>query len=215
MALPDRPGVLCQDEEGRLEGILRILLVVQHPPTDAQNHRSVAAEQGGKGSLIMAGAEIIQKLPVGQLRRAATGRQFADVPKNRFELCRGHVRNPPISGSLLYSSRWQGSRSRILEKCQRGCHVAVRNEVGKDLPTIAIELVSEARRDHLRDYEEKRREYMKLGIGEYWIIDRFRRIMSVIRDRPKGPQVRIIHEQEIFRALAPRLRIDLWPGRWR
>jgi len=68
----------------------------------------------------------------------------------------------------------------------------------KDLPTIAIEFVSQARRDRLRDYQEKRREYMELGIGEYWIIDRFRRTMTVIRNRPKGPQVRIVHEHETY-----------------
>lgn len=68
----------------------------------------------------------------------------------------------------------------------------------KDLPTIAVEFVSQARRDRLRDYEETRREYMELGIGEYWIIDRFRRIMTVIRNRPKGAVVRIIHEHETY-----------------
>src|SRR6266852_9858203 len=60
----------------------------------------------------------------------------------------------------------------------------------KDLPSIAIEFVSRARRDRLRDYEEKQREYMELGIEEYWIIDRFRRIMTVFRNRPRGPQIR-------------------------
>jgi Uma2 family endonuclease len=67
-----------------------------------------------------------------------------------------------------------------------------------DLPSIAVEFVSRARRDRLRDYEEKWREYMELRIGEYWIIDRFRRIMTVVRYRPKGPQVRIIQEQETY-----------------
>src|SRR5207248_1533985 len=68
----------------------------------------------------------------------------------------------------------------------------------KDLPSIAIEFVSRARRDRLRDYEEKQREYMELGIDEYWIIDRFRRIMTVFRTRPRGPQIRIVGEQEIY-----------------
>src|SRR5713101_1956759 len=63
-----------------------------------------------------------------------------------------------------------------------------------DLPSIAVEFVSRARRDRLRDYEEKQREYMELAIGEYWIIDRFRRIMTVIRNLPDGPQVTIVHE---------------------
>ena len=68
----------------------------------------------------------------------------------------------------------------------------------KDLPSIAIEFVSRARRDRLRDNEEKQREYMELGIGEYWIIDRFRRIMTVFRNRPRGPQIRIVGEQETY-----------------
>jgi Uma2 family endonuclease len=68
----------------------------------------------------------------------------------------------------------------------------------KDLPSIAVEFVSRARRDRLRDYEEKQREYMELGIGEYWIIDRFRRIMTVVRKGPKGAEVRIVHEQEAY-----------------
>jgi Uma2 family endonuclease len=68
----------------------------------------------------------------------------------------------------------------------------------KDLPNIAVEFVSRARRDRLRDYEEKQREYMELGVDEYWIIARFRRIMTVVRKGPKGPQVRIVHEQETY-----------------
>jgi hypothetical protein len=39
---------------------------------------------------------------------------------------------------------------------------------------------------------------MELGIGEYWVIDRFRRIMTVVRNGPKGPQVQIIREQETY-----------------
>lgn len=67
-----------------------------------------------------------------------------------------------------------------------------------DLPSVAVEFVSRARRDRLRDYEEKRREYMELGIGEYWIIDRFRRIMTVVRNDPKGFQEYIVHEHETY-----------------
>jgi Uma2 family endonuclease len=49
----------------------------------------------------------------------------------------------------------------------------------KDIPVIVIEFVSGSRRDHLRDYEVKLREYITAGVIEYWIIDRFRRIMTV------------------------------------
>ena len=48
-----------------------------------------------------------------------------------------------------------------------------------DPPTIAIEFVSQSKRDRVRDYETKRREYRDAGVTEYWIIDRFRRTMTV------------------------------------
>ena len=34
-----------------------------------------------------------------------------------------------------------------------------------------VEIVSHGRRAKQRDYEEKREEYLELGIREYWIVD--------------------------------------------
>jgi Uma2 family endonuclease len=48
-----------------------------------------------------------------------------------------------------------------------------------DVPAIAVEFVSEGRRNRTRDYDEKLREYVALGVREYWIIDRFDRTMTV------------------------------------
>lgn len=48
-----------------------------------------------------------------------------------------------------------------------------------DVPAIAVEFVSRSRRDRHRDYVEKRQEYREAGVKEYWIIDRFRRQMTV------------------------------------
>lgn len=50
-----------------------------------------------------------------------------------------------------------------------------------ETPTIAIEFVSEGKRNMARDYEEKRREYLACGIKEYWVINRFERTMRVYR----------------------------------
>jgi Uma2 family endonuclease len=73
----------------------------------------------------------------------------------------------------------------------------------KDLPSIAVEFVSASRRDWERDYVVKRREYSKLGIPEYWIVDRFRRIMTVIlTERGKQREI-VVHENETYRT--PRL----------
>jgi Uma2 family endonuclease len=67
-----------------------------------------------------------------------------------------------------------------------------------ELPTIAVEFVSAGSRARQRDYVEKRQEYMELRISEYWIIDRFRRIMTVVRNEPKGPKEIIIRENETY-----------------
>ena len=48
-------------------------------------------------------------------------------------------------------------------------------DIQKDVPAIVVEFVSNRKRDRVRDYEEKRREYLAIGVSEYWIIDRFKR----------------------------------------
>jgi Uma2 family endonuclease len=72
-----------------------------------------------------------------------------------------------------------------------------------DLPAIAIEFVSEDRRDWFRDYVEKRREYMECGILGYWIIDHFARTMTVVRNHPRGRKERVIREKQTY--TTPRL----------
>jgi Uma2 family endonuclease len=51
-----------------------------------------------------------------------------------------------------------------------------------DVPSIAVEFVSAGKRTRNRDYVLKRDEYRDLGIKEYWIVDRFRRTMTVHRN---------------------------------
>jgi Uma2 family endonuclease len=78
-----------------------------------------------------------------------------------------------------------------------------------DIPTsCSRESVSKSRRDRVRDYEHKRQQYLELGVTEYWVIDRFRRIMTVFRrDPPKtGAETSlVVQETETFRT-------DLLPG---
>ncbi len=68
-----------------------------------------------------------------------------------------------------------------------------------DVPAIVVEFVSNRHRDRVRDYEEKRRQYLASGVQEYWIIDRFQRIMTVCRGRPGEPAEQIIKENEVYR----------------
>jgi Uma2 family endonuclease len=51
----------------------------------------------------------------------------------------------------------------------------------RDPPTIVVEFVSAGKRNRLRDYVEKRGEYLAIGVAEYWVIDRFRRTLTVYR----------------------------------
>ncbi len=72
----------------------------------------------------------------------------------------------------------------------------------KDIPAIVIEFVSKAHRDRRRDYQEKRREYAAIGVKEYWIIDRFRRTMTVCRGNRRS---KVVREHETYTT-------DLLPG---
>ncbi len=77
----------------------------------------------------------------------------------------------------------------------------------RDVPTIVVEFVLRAARDRRRDYEEKRREYLALGVREYWVIDRFRRRMNVFR--PDGSE-QTVGEQEKFQTpLLPGFELPL------
>jgi Uma2 family endonuclease len=71
-------------------------------------------------------------------------------------------------------------------------------DLENDIPSIVIEFVSKRRRDALRDYEAKRDEYLAAGVNEYWVIDRFRRIMTVYRQTPFGPTFDIVTERDTY-----------------
>ncbi|MGO9924351.1 MAG: Uma2 family endonuclease [Isosphaeraceae bacterium] len=79
-----------------------------------------------------------------------------------------------------------------------------------DVPVIAVEFVSAARRDRRRDYEEKRHEYQKAGVVEHWIVDRFLRNMSVYRNSSQGSVEVLVTEQETYQTpLLPGFELPL------
>jgi Uma2 family endonuclease len=80
----------------------------------------------------------------------------------------------------------------------------------KDLPSIVVEFVSSRLRARIRDDEEKRREYRQVGIQEYWIIDRFERIMTVVRKVAKGSTELIVKADESYHSpLLPGFQLPL------
>jgi Uma2 family endonuclease len=76
---------------------------------------------------------------------------------------------------------------------------------GKELPAIAIDIVPAGKRDWLRDYDERRKEYLDLGVAEYWVIDRFRRTMTVYRNISREPAEQVVAEEGVYCT-------DLLPG---
>jgi Uma2 family endonuclease len=63
-----------------------------------------------------------------------------------------------------------------------------------DTPAIVVEFTSNRSRDRHRDFVEKRQEYREVGVREYWVIDRFRRAMSVFR----GEEEIVVAESDIY-----------------
>lgn len=53
-------------------------------------------------------------------------------------------------------------------------------KLGMPLPLAVVEIVSPGDANHQRDYEDKRWEYAKRGIPEYWLIDPERQTITVL-----------------------------------
>jgi Uma2 family endonuclease len=75
----------------------------------------------------------------------------------------------------------------------------------KEVPAIIAEFVSPRRRDWLRDYEDKRDEYLALRVQEYWVFDRFQRTLTVFTRAAGKVKKRVWREHQTYRT-------DLLPG---
>lgn len=148
------------------------------------------------------------------------------APGYRYEVINGVlVVSPPVSdaeadpndelGHLLRTYQETAPRGSTLDRTmperlvpgtpnRRRCDRAIWTGLGRvpdtrrDVPTIVIEFVSSSKRDALRDYDLKRNEYLAAGVKEYWIIDRFRRVMTVYREGASGPTYDIVTETQNY-----------------
>jgi len=68
----DRPGSPGEDDEHRLEGVVGVRGVADHPPTDAVHHRPVPADDGLERRRVAVADEGGEQLGVG-LRQVADG----------------------------------------------------------------------------------------------------------------------------------------------
>jgi Uma2 family endonuclease len=65
-----------------------------------------------------------------------------------------------------------------------------------ETPSIAVEFVSKGKVNQERDYTAKRAEFREIGVREYWVIDRFRRSLTVYRfTGEKDEEIRIPEDQ--------------------
>ena len=67
-----------------------------------------------------------------------------------------------------------------------------------EVPTIVVEFVSRGKVNQERDYVAKRAEYREIGVREYWVIDRFRRTLTVYTFSGESDQERVIPENQNY-----------------
>jgi Uma2 family endonuclease len=65
-------------------------------------------------------------------------------------------------------------------------------------PTIVAEFVSLGKINQERDYVAKRAEYREIGVREYWVIDRFRRTLTVFAFGGESDHERVIPENQNY-----------------
>lgn len=65
------------------------------------------------------------------------------------------------------------------------------------VPDLMFEVVSEDKTSRDRDSIRKRAEYHRIGVREYVIIDRFRRVVTVLSHQPEGYSDRTLRADEV------------------
>jgi Uma2 family endonuclease len=73
-----------------------------------------------------------------------------------------------------------------------------RDPEDEEVPTIIAEFVSSGKVNQERDYVAKRAEYREIGVREYWVIDRFRRILTVFRFGGESDEELVISEKQNY-----------------
>lgn len=67
-----------------------------------------------------------------------------------------------------------------------------------EVPAIVVEFVSAGKRSLSRDHQEKRDEYLAIGVREYWIIDRFARCLTVYQMQGDSCTHQVVREGQVY-----------------
>src|SRR5262249_56263896 len=89
---PDGFGLARQDEESRLKGVLRIVMV-KDMAADTPHQPPVALNQGSEGRLVVLGGEAPQQLFVAQVGAARARDEAVEGLEDGFELCGSHAKD--------------------------------------------------------------------------------------------------------------------------
>jgi len=88
-------------------------------------------------------------------------------------------------------------------------------DIPDQVPDLMFEFVSPSKKDRRRDYVEKRADYLKVGVREYVIVDRFDRKVTVLTLGPGGYDERVIAHDGIYESpLLPEFSVrlsEVWP----
>jgi hypothetical protein len=88
----DAIGLRRQGQEGRLESVLGVVVVVQQPPTDAEHHRSVPPDERGEGDGVAPLDEATEQIVVGAIGR------WTRLPDERDQGVERAFRHPRFLG---------------------------------------------------------------------------------------------------------------------
>jgi len=78
------------------------------------------------------------------------------------------------------------------------------------VPDLMFEIVSPGAESRKRDYETKRRDYERLGVSEYVIIDRPKRSVTVLTRERRGFRTDVLKSDDVYQSpLLPGLAIPL------
>ncbi len=105
----------------------------------------------------------------------------------------GSALDATVSENYLYSSDSRRRADRVI-----WAGLGRLPDVVEDVPTIVVEFVSEGRRSWMRDYIEKRDDYLALGVVEYWVIDRFAREMTVFNKTDEQVEETVVKQDGIY-----------------
>ncbi len=100
---PNGSGLADQYDEGGLEAVFRVGLVVQDTAANTQDHRPVPPHQCREGGLVPLPDETLQQLAVGHAPLFVVGHGPAQVLEKRCQCFDCHRNRSPNGSSILYS----------------------------------------------------------------------------------------------------------------